>query len=98
MFALGCFSLAAWGSTLLLVSRAIRRPYIGALVERSLIALLISVYVTLGAVITYNRETGYALFDIELARALFIASLFGLAVIPIVWLLLFGSNRLGGGR
>jgi len=98
VFALCCFTLAAWGSTLLLGRKAIRRPYIGALVERALIALLISVYVTLGTLLTWNRETGYALFDIEIARSLFTANLFGLAMVPTLWLLLFGTNRLGRGE
>lgn len=98
MIALSCFSIAAWGSTLLLGSRAVRRPYIGALIERFLIAVLISWILTSGTLITWNRETGYSAFGIDAGRALFTAGLFGLAPVPIVWLLLFATNRLGGGR
>lgn len=98
MFALGCFALASWLSSALLVRAAIKRPWIGALVERSVLAVLLSFYGSLGWLLTWNRESGYALFPIDLARALFVASLFLLFVVPVLWLGLFGTNKLGGGQ
>lgn len=98
VFALGCFAVAAWGSTALLVRAALRKPRIGALTERAILAFIISAYGTLGVLLLWNRESGFTLLPINVARDLFTASLFAVFFMPVVWLILFAANRLGGDR
>lgn len=86
-------------STVLLVSEARKPPRIGALSERAVIAVGITIMVLSGTFITLNRILGNSLFAVEAARLLFLASLILLEFIPVVWLVLLYSRRLGdGGR
>lgn len=84
-------------STVVLARAAVIKPRIGALVERTVIGLVIAVMVVSGALITFNRLTGYSLFPAEVSRVLFLLSLIALALVPIVWLVLWLTGRLGDG-
>lgn len=84
-------------SMLILVYEARRPPRIGALTERAVIAIDITVMVVSGTVLTVNRVTGYSLFPVDVARVLFLASLILLEVVPVVWTILLFSGRLGDG-
>lgn len=84
-------------STVLLVGEANKRPRIGALVERAIIGVAIAVMVVSGSLLTINRINGYALFPIEAARNLFLASLIVLEFVPVLWLFLLFTRRLGDG-
>lgn len=81
--------------TVLLVSAAIGRPRIGALTDRAVIAVDICVMILSGVTITVNRLNGYSLFPIEAARVLFLLSLVLLEVVPVYWLWLWHTHRLG---
>lgn len=84
-------------STVLLARSAVIRPRIGALVERTVIAVVIAVMVVSGALITLNRISGYSLFPVEVSRLLFLLSLITLAMVPVAWLALYVTGRLGDG-
>jgi hypothetical protein len=85
----------AWLSTGILFAGAARKPRIGALTERAAIALDISLFVTSALVLRVNTYTEFSLFPVEAARLLFLISSLGIAVLPLAWLYLFFSNRLG---
>lgn len=82
-------------STAVLWHAARGKPRIGALTERAALALVIAVMVCSGALITLNRLTSNFLFPLEWARLLFLSSLVLLACVPVAWLFLWLTNRLG---
>jgi hypothetical protein len=96
--ALSALALAAWASTVLLVRAALVRPHIGALTERAVIAVLLSAFGTVCVVLVWNSDSGQALFAIDAARILFRVCLFGLLLVPTIWIVLYATNRLGHGR
>lgn len=91
-------ALVAWIATALLVARAIRRPRIGALTERAGLSVLLALFGTLCVVLVYNTETGQSVLPIDAARTAFRVCLFLMLLVSPAWLLLFITNRLGGGR
>lgn len=84
-----------WLSTGILAVFAVQRPRIGALTERAVIALMISLLITASAILVLNTVLGRTLFDAEVARIIFRVSLLGIGLVPAAWLYLFFSNRLG---
>lgn len=85
-------------STFLIVSAAYQRPRIGILTDRAIIALDITLMIISGVTVSINRITGYSLFPIEVARVLFLVSLILLELVPVYWLWLWKTGRLGPGR
>lgn len=96
--ALGCLAIASWCSTGLLVRAALQKPRIGALTERAVIAVILAIIGAISVVIVWNTESGFALFPTEVARTLFRVGLFVMFAIPLYWLWLFVTNRLGDGQ
>lgn len=84
-------------SAAILIRAARKRPRIGALTERAVIAGVITIMVVSGVSITINRVSGYNLFPIEVARAMFLASLVMLEFVPVGWCVLLLTRRLGNG-
>lgn len=84
-----------WLSTGILVVYAYQRPRIGALTERAVIAVMISLLITASAVLVLNTALGRTLFDADLARIIFRVSLLGIGLVPAAWLVLFLTKRLG---
>ena len=93
--ALIALTIASWASTFLLVRAARQPPRIGALVERAIIAVVLSAFGTVCVVIVFNTDAGWEWFTNDAARALFRLSLFAFLLIPVVWLGLYLTNRLG---
>lgn len=85
-----------WLSTGLLVMFAWQKPRIGALTERAMIAIVISLLITASAILVLNTLSGQALFPAETARLIFRASLLGVGLVPAAWLVMYATNRLGG--
>ena len=85
----------AWMSTIVLVWAARKRPRIGALTERAIIAVVIAVFLTAISIIVYNTESDQALFAVEVARIFFRVSVLMLGLIPVYWFLLWLTGRLG---
>lgn len=86
------FSVVSAG---MLVYYAYKRPRYGLLTERAWMGTVIAFMVLAGALITFNRLTGYELFSIDGARLLFSVSVLVLAFVPVVWLYLLITGRLG---
>ena len=84
-------------SVTLLVQEANKKPRIGALTERAVIGVDIAVMVVSGVLITLNRITGYAFFAVDVARMAFLGSLVLLEFVPVFWLYLLATRRLGDG-
>lgn len=84
-------------STVILVEEARKPPRIGALTERAVIAVVIAIMVVSGTLLTINRVNGFALFPVEAARAIFLMSLISLEFVPVGWLALLVTHRLGDG-
>lgn len=81
--------------SVLLVSAALQRPRIGALNDRAFIAVAICLMILSGVTITVNRLTGYSFMPIEAARVVFLLSLIMLELVPVYWLYLWRTGRLG---
>lgn len=86
----------AWVSTAILWWAARRPPRIGALTERTVIAFVIAVFLTSIAVIVYNSESERFLFPTEVARIVFRVSVLIIGLVPVSWVILWASGRLGG--
>lgn len=86
----------AWVSTSVLVYAARQRPRIGALTERSVIALIIAAFLTSIALIVLNTQSGYAFLSPDLARSVFRVTVLLLGAVPFVWVVLWLTGRLGG--
>lgn len=86
--------LASWGSTFLLVRAALVKPRIGALTDRAVIATIISIFGTVALILTVNTDTGAVVFALDAARVTFRLSVVALLVVPVLWLLLFLTDRL----
>jgi hypothetical protein len=97
-FILIVLAIAAWVSAVLLVVNAARRPYIGALVERAVISVLIAAFGTLCVGLVWNTDSGMAFIPLEVARLAFRWTLLGLLLVPVIWLLLLATDHLGGSR
>jgi len=93
--ALIALTITSWASTFLLVRAARQPPRIGALVERAIIAVVLSAFGTVCVVIVFNTDAGWEWFTNDAARALFRLSLFAFLLIPCVWLGLYLTDRLG---
>ncbi len=93
--ALFALVVASWASTVLLFRAALLRPRIGALTERAVIALIISAFGTVCAFLVMNTETGGSLLALDAARVVFRLLLLGFLLVPVYWLWLYATNRLG---
>lgn len=96
LIALG--ALVSWLSAIGLVWAAwTARPRVIALVERAVIAVLLSLFLTVYVVIAYNADNGNVLFTVEASRRVVRLTVLGLSLIAPVWLGLWLSGRLGDG-
>lgn len=91
---LGFLTIASWASTFLLVRAALIRPRIGALIDRAIIAAIISAFGTVSMLLVINTETGWAFFALDLATATFRLSVLGLLLVPVLWIVLYVTDRL----
>ena len=71
---------------------------IGALTERSQIAVAICVMLGSGALLTLNRLTDHAFFPVEVAAPVFSLSLIVLGLVPVNWVRLWYQGKLGGDK
>lgn len=85
----------AWTSTAVLIWAARRKPRIGALMERAVIAFVIAVFLSAIAVIIWNTESERVLFPTEVARVIFRIAVLGLGLVPVAWVILWWTGRLG---
>lgn len=85
----------AWTSTLILAYFASRKPRIGALTERTVIAVIISVIGTISCLLVLNTDQGRPYFDRDTASLLFRSAMLLLLLVPTGWLVLFFAGRLG---
>lgn len=89
------FEILAITSALILVRAATARPFVGALIERALIGLLIAVFGLVALGLVLNAETGRSVIDPATASVLFRLSLLALLGIPSLWVWLYRTGRLG---
>ena len=86
----------AWVSAAVLGVHARQPPRIGALTERTVIGVIIAVFLTSIAAVIANTEAEQAFIPVEIARNVFRASVVGLGFVPLAWLILFLAGRLDG--
>ena len=84
----------AWVSAVILGAHARQTPRIAVLTERTIIGIIIAIFLTSIAVIIANTEAEEAFFPLEIARSLFRLSVIGLGIVPAAWLVLFLAGRL----
>lgn len=82
-------------SAFLLVRAALERPYIGALVERAVIAVVIAAFGVVSAFLILNSETGRMLVPAQIASIIFRLTLLVLLAVPSYWTWLYWTGRLG---
>lgn len=100
MIGVPAFLLIALGagcvfSAVVLVAAAIRRPWIGALIERAVIAVLIAFFALVYSLVAYDTELGRQIFSTEEARFLVRGAAVLLFAVPTVWVMLYLTGRLG---
>lgn len=93
-------ALVSWLSAIgLSVAAYTATPRVGALTERAVIAVLISAFLTLYALVAANTEGGFVLFPFEESVRFLRVGVLLLAGIGPVWLVLWATGNLGdGGR
>lgn len=85
-----------WFCSAVLVTAAIRKPRIGALTERAFLGILLALFATVAGIAALNTDANAALFPVELARVLVRVLIIALEVVPVVWVYLYFTGRLGG--
>lgn len=85
----------AWFSAGVLWYAARKPPRIGALTERAYIAIVIAVFLSSIAVLVANSEAKSAFLGVEIARIIFRLSVLVLGFVPVAWVLLWATGRLG---
>lgn len=85
----------AWISTGILWHAARMPPRIGALTERATIAAVIAVFLTSIAIIVANTQADRAFFAVDIARIAFRVSVLVLGLVPVGWVILWATGRLG---
>lgn len=95
---IGLLAGVAWISAAILAHAAWRRPRIGALTERAVIAVVFAILGTFYFLVTVNTTTGYALLPLEAARFVVRLLVVVVLLIPAWWTFLYLSGRLGGDR
>lgn len=83
-------------SAVILVRAALKKPYIGALTERALIAVLLAFFGIVYSIVVVNTEFGRTLFSTEIARVITRVAVIILLALPAYWVLLYLTGRLGG--
>jgi hypothetical protein len=81
-------------SFLVLGWNAVKRPRIGALTERTVIAFVLAFLGTVAFVLRFNSDHGYALFEQPVAALIFAVTMLVVLSIPTGWLVLFLLGRL----
>lgn len=85
----------SWVSFVVLGRAAYQRPRIGALTERTFIALVIAVLGTFSCVLALNTDAGRPLLDAATASLIFRLVIIAVLAVPAIWLALWFLGRLG---
>lgn len=89
------FTAFATASAVVLCRAAFRKPRIGALVERAVVAAVIAFFGVICSVLVVNTDGRQLILSREQASLLFRASLLFLLGIPTFWSFLYLTGRLG---
>lgn len=84
----------AWMSAAILIIAARRRPNIGALTERAVVAVGIASFGTIYSVVVVNSEV-VRLFDLGVAVVVVRLAVVGLLCLPAFWSFAYITGRLG---
>jgi len=89
----------SWVSALILVYFARRsRPPVLVLTERAVVAVIISGFLTVYAVVATNTNLDYAIFHFEVGRDLLRLGALTLSAIAPVWVVLWYTGHLNDGN
>ena len=84
-----------WISAAVLVNAARKRPRIGVLTERAALGVLVAVFVTLYGLAAFNSDAGFPLIGPETVRTVIRLLVVGLGLVPVYWVALYLTGRLG---
>jgi hypothetical protein len=88
-------ALISWLSAIgLVIAARSAQPRVTALTERAVVAVVISVFLTMYAFFAYNTQLGFALLPAGDALWLLRVGVLGLSFIGPAWLLLWATGRL----
>lgn len=85
-----------WFSTGVLVNAVRKGPRIGALTERAAIGVLLGVFVTIYGVAAYNSDAAFIFLPQDVVRILVRGLVLVLGLIPVYWVYLYLTGKLGG--
>lgn len=91
-------TVTSWISAGVLGRAAWIKPRIGALTERTFIAVIIAVLGTVSAVLVYNTDHGRILFAIEVSALVFRLAILAILAVPSIWLIVWIRGGLGEGK
>lgn len=92
---LGLGFVGSFCSAILIVA-ALQKPRIGALTERAVLGVLLALFAIVAAISALNTDANAALFPVEVARVLVRILIIALEVVPVAWVYLYLTGRLGG--
>jgi hypothetical protein len=84
-----------WASTMILVNAARKRPRIGILTERAAIGVFLSLFVSIYALAALNSDTGFSWLDSQTVKTVVRVLVVILCFIPVYWVFLYLTDRLG---
>lgn len=91
-------ALVSWCSAFgLLYAADHAKPPVGALTERAVIAVVISLFLTMYALVAGNTDAGFAWFPFEQGVAILRVGALALSLVGPTWLVLWWTGRLGDG-
>lgn len=92
-------AIVSWLSAIGLCWAAyLAKPRVGALTERAVLALGISAFLTVYALVAANTTSGYLWFPFEDGVTLLRVAALGLSLVAPIWLVLWWTDNLGDGE
>ena len=85
--------VAAVPSAIILVRAAVRRPRVGALMERATAAVVIAAFGVVYTIVAFDTELG--LLDLDGARLVVRLGVVALLCVPVWWTALYLAGKLG---
>lgn len=86
-------TIVAVPSAIILVRAAVRRPRVGALMERATAAVVIAAFGVVYTIVAFDTELG--LLDLDGARLVVRLGVVALLCVPVWWTALYLAGKLG---
>jgi len=88
-------TIVAVPSAIILVRAAVRRPRVGALMERATAAVVIAAFGVVYTIVAFDTELGRPILDLDGARLVVRLGVVALLCVPVWWTALYLAGKLG---